>query len=805
MKSSQTKLLLLVSAASLSMGAPAMAFAQTADAPQAASSTQIEQVVVTSRTRSEDVLKIPGNITAITSNALQQRGLTSLDDIAKATPGMADNQASGGSARSDRSFQSIIIRGMTPSVNANPTTSIFINGVPVVTSDMVQSLSSPERIEVLKGPQSAYFGRETFAGAINVITKQPTNHLQADLSAEIGTRNTYIVQGEVSGPIIADKLMATIGGKYDTHDGSYKNGFNPSELLGSQSTKTIHAGLTFKPTDKLTFKVFGMYLRDEDGPAATGIYLSNAGSFSQGNCVIQGTPFFCGTLPGLNYTVSPAQNTLITPTLAGFLAKPGGILNGDDVIHKFGLKRDAYHGDFTAEYQGPAGLTFTNLFGFNQDNFSELSDLSNLSAAPNGQYPGYVGVAGDLGFPYMVQQINQNISEEFRIATDATKRYRGLVGVSYIDNHTDSTIGASAASMAPTPGRSHTLGVFFSMAYDFTSKLTLNFDGRWQDDHQEALSNKYAILAAGDSYAFLPRVSLQYKFTPDDMVYFTYSQGANPGTFNTTYANLPAASKAKIAADGFSVGVTTLPELITNYEIGIKGRFLDGRATLSADIYYDEWTQQLNSTSYVFAASDPANPINIPGSTVYNPTLQSANILSFTANGASTNPKGIEFEGQLLPIEHVSLNAAASYNDTRYTSFICTACAPYTSYNAKGKYLPFAPLFSANFGAMYSNTIHTFARPMDWFVRMDYIHRDGIYVQASNTVKTPAIELVNLRGGITLGKGFSIEGYVKNLTNNKSPVSGFQAYNDAAGFTNTAIDVGLPQLITGGVVLRYKY
>ena len=74
---------------------------------------------------------------------------------------------------------------MNPSSITNPTTSIFIDGAPVTTSQ-IGGLDGIDRVEILKGPQSAYFGRETFAGAINVVTKDPSKTFDGSVDALYG-------------------------------------------------------------------------------------------------------------------------------------------------------------------------------------------------------------------------------------------------------------------------------------------------------------------------------------------------------------------------------------------------------------------------------------------------------------------------------------------------------------------------------------------------------------------------------------------------------------------------------------------
>jgi iron complex outermembrane receptor protein len=779
----------------------AMTAANTTPTSAATNSDQIQAVVVTARKRSEDALKIPVSVTAFSAAALEARDIQTLDDVSKFTPGMTDNQASFGSGRTDRSFQSIVIRGMNPSSTVIPTTSIFINGTPVGSSDMIQNLDDVDHVEVLKGPQSAYFGRETFAGAVNIVTKASSNTLTGNLSVEAGTRNTQIVSGDLSGPLIADKLMVSVGAKYNNIDGSYKNAANPSQTLGDQQTKSFHVGFTAKPIDNLTIKAFAMWLQDNDGPSASGEYLtSGAGAFTQSNCTVAGTPFLCGTLPKLS-SASPAQNTTITPAVRKLLANPGDLTNKDSV-QRFGLKRDASHVDLNINYDVPSfGLSLTYLSSYNEEKWSELSDLSNIDGAAGGQYPGYAG------YPFMVQYADHDMSQEFRIATNPNKPYRALIGVSYVDTHQAEGLGSPFTGVGTTQlVQSETSGVFFSFAYDILQQLTLTFEGRFQNDREASYSVvSGAVQDEAHSYAFLPRASIQYRFTPDIMAYATYSKGVNPGIFNSAYANLPAASQAEVKAAGFNIGTTVQPEKLTNYEIGTKGRFFNGRATLTADIYYDKWENQIDANNFNFGVTDSGNPYNVVGSATYTPGNKSIYPFNFSDNSANSTAKGVEFEANVIPVRHVNFSLTGAYTSVKYDSYICTSCLPYTTFNAAGKYLPNAPLLSFATGLEYDNTFELRGYSIDWFARVDAIYKDGVWLDSSNTVKTPSRELVNIRGGFTLPKGFEVEGYVDNLFNNKAPVYGFQGYNFATNFGPTAVVVGLPQLITGGVRVKYHF
>jgi iron complex outermembrane receptor protein len=97
-----------------------------------------------------------------------------------------------------------------------------------------------------------------------------------------------------------------------------------------------------------------------------------------------------------------------------------------------------------------------------------------------------------------------------------------------------------------------------------------------------------------------------------------------------------------------------------------------------------------------------------------------------------------------------------------------------------------------------------FGKTENWYVRADYIYKDGFYIDAANTAKTPDTQLVNIRGGVTWDK-VTLEGYVDNLFNQKTYTSGIDDNDFGGFFAETAVMVGLNSLITGGVRLKFKY
>ena len=161
---------------------------------------------------------------------------------------------------------------------------MFIDGAPSIGSEF-GSIDSIERIEVLKGPQGAHFGRSTYTGAINVVTKDPGDEFSGRLNIEAGEHGT-----QRAGIILDGPLGDTLGYRlsvstYET-DGMYNNANVPGQKLGAQSTDDMALTLVFEPSSRLKVKVRYHTWEDSDGPDAATAYDYRSGMH---NCSPGGT------------------------------------------------------------------------------------------------------------------------------------------------------------------------------------------------------------------------------------------------------------------------------------------------------------------------------------------------------------------------------------------------------------------------------------------------------------------------------------------------------------------------------------
>lgn len=759
----------------------APACAQTANVQQ---TPNLEDIVVTARKREEKLLDVPITVTAFSSQAIAARQIATLNDIAAFTPNFTISNTAG--SRTDRSFANLIIRGMRPS-GVNETTSLFIDGAPL-NSSFVEGIDDLERVEIIKGPQSAYFGRDTFAGAVNFITKTPSETFKGHVEALYGSYNWTDLRGSIEGPIIPGVLTARVSARLYERDGQYKNSGGPDRTLGRESTRSFMGTLYFTPAENFTARLTGMIWHDSDGPPATGQF--NKADY---NCDANdggALNIICGTLP--NFPESRlGQNGVIDPVINALLSNSTGTLNPlyvNPPIDHYGLERRAWHSNLILNYQVPSlGWTLTSVTAGNSDRVYVLNDadIQNTFGLANPLFGRIPNLQPYQNFTLLSQRDQHAFSQEFRVTTEQKARLRGSLGVNYFYSY--SQLGVTAAYQFGLgtfnngePTLTHTYGIFGSLAYDIFDNLTLNLEGRYQADKVALYSRPQSVLkgplAAQQTFNdFLPRAILEYKFRPEAQVYASYSEGVNPGVFNNFL--LTAAPVQKQAIAGLGAGLVVQPEKLKNYELGIKGRFFDGRAEATAAIYYADWTNQIIS-----------NDVTVPAVDANGQPTGNSTVIVIDGNYGHTTFKGLELEAQFAATKHLLLNGSFGYNDPKLKNYICVPCASTTgTTNVTGNTLNQTSKFTATFGASYTSKLTETA---DWYTRADYTYRSGQYADESNITKSRDVHLVNLRAGIKMER-YSVEGFVNNALQSRAPTS-IENNINVLNFVDRTINVGMP-------------
>jgi iron complex outermembrane receptor protein len=221
---------------------------------------EIEEVLVTARKRVENLQEVPIAITAFSAAQLEKIGISDISDLADSTSNMTFNSSESGR----QPIPVIRGMGMIDTRGFDNNVSIFVDGAFVSgRSSQNVGMFDLERVEVVKGPQSALYGRNSFAGAINYVTKKPGDEFEGNIEVTVGDNDHYKILGALSGPLVKDKLSGRIAFDHNESDGTYKNTAPGGDGFGGYEGDSYMGTLRFTPNDK-TDIVFSAFYNEED-------------------------------------------------------------------------------------------------------------------------------------------------------------------------------------------------------------------------------------------------------------------------------------------------------------------------------------------------------------------------------------------------------------------------------------------------------------------------------------------------------------------------------------------------------------
>lgn len=489
----------------------------------AGSSDTLEEVVVTAQRRAEKLQDVPVSVTAFSETLIHDAGIKSTSDFIGFTPNVSFDQ----SFTVGNSF--VTARGVQQINNADPPVAIVVDGVAQGNQKQLKmDLYDIERIEVLKGPQGALYGRNAIGGAINIITKQPTDVYTGFIEAGGGSGSLKDVVGALSGPIVKDKLLFRISGEYKSADGQINNSYL-NQKVDFFTGRDVRAKLLWLASD--TFTV--------DLRAA---HIGNSG--------------------GSTYDVF-VPSTITDPTNAQDLSPHGDILGhsklkSDEVTLKAGLKI----GGGTLDYI--AGWTKLNEKYYGSLGFCNPVDC------PGGLFGlGSVDQSQDLDI--------RMTSHEIRFTSSADSKLRYIVGAYYLDTKRDLQTLAHAIDLGNftiVNNNEHNLNKayagFGQLDWDFIDRTTLSVSLRHDQDERHQVDEATQNSRSKSFSSWQPKFTLTRKFTDAQLGYVTYSTGFRSGGFN---------------------GVGQLDpfkqETLHNFEVGYKSSWLDNRLIVNVAAFVE--------------------------------------------------------------------------------------------------------------------------------------------------------------------------------------------------------------------------
>ena len=770
--------------------------ASTGDSTGAVST--LEEIVVTARKRSESLLDVPLAITSFSSDQLVQMGTGTLEELTLYSSGVQfQNQAV---AIPGRYNSAVRFRGMATNLSqpAQQIGTVFVDGIWVSGSVFGLGFDDVERVEVIRGPQSAIFGRSTFGGAVNYITRTPGTEYQGRVSAEIAEYGTYDVAISHEGRLFSDDLRYRIAARGFGTDGQYTAARDGGQL-GREETKSVSATLYATPAERLNIKARFFYGQDNDG-APDGFVLG--GPLSQRglgpsiyNCFANGgldpqsanRDFICGEVPVFDADAVTDSNTSLDPGLAGLLvftnptAPDAGAV---PVQSSVGLKRNTRRMSVQLDYEFLNGMTLASNTGYNDIRANWIRD------------------SDSTGFSNAWQrdpQVHEDFTQELRLLSADDQRLTWMVGVNYFTSEylTSGSGGAVAVDpngelQGPLSGplafndafaeeTGDALGVFASLSYQFNDQFSIDLEGRYQKD--EVGLNTANSSFDEDFSTFLPRIIGRYQPNDSSTFYATYSEGNIPGLFNVVLAVRSQFEIDQIQAQ-CGCGVSVGEETLKNFELGWKQTFLDQRLSLSTAVYAMTWEDQKNLQNVAFIRDD-GTPFtqNVIGSV------------------GETDLFGVEIEGLFRLNDRLDGIFSINYAKSEYQRYNCAVGLIVTgNQDCSGRSSPRFPEWSAALAVTYHRPI---GDNWDWYLRPDIVYQDKQYTDETNLAYISESTLVNLRTGFDRSD-LLLELFVRNLFDDDNyraaaTRNDFSGLNLLANIQNQALFLTPPEKRTIGI------
>jgi iron complex outermembrane receptor protein len=743
--------------------------------PPAASSPSIEEIVVTARQRAENEVDVPISIQAFSASQIQANGINDLNSL-QFQAGFTFQQAASTQA-GGREFPALIMRGLQSTYGGGQDNSgsLFVDGIYISAGQASINTADVQQIEVLKGPQNVFFGKNTFGGAINFITSNPSNEFGGSVEASGSARGSNDVNLMVEGPIIDGILNGRLNlqnyekaAQYHTTDGGD---------LGAEKTQSVTGTLYATPTDDLWLRFRGHYQQDDDSAADLGFIpgsvfgsACNAGHGTDASgaavAVKLSAPYFCGSIPSLGQTggVVLDQNTAIPAAFATSLGNNdfGGaadpILADVPGLNHSGLRRDVLQLSAQAGYTLPYNANFELNAGYNK---TQSDDIWDLDRSPNEIFINAQPIE------------SSDLTIDGRVASDQSQFIRGVVGASFFHSHYELSqdddnfygyaplsfiySGTSIQSSSYVNETDNTWAVYGSVDYDIVSWLTATAEGRYQHDVLRDLT----VSDTQYSKSFnniLPRFILRFHPEHSWDFYASYSEGIQPAQLQTGFINATPAQRAYLATVVPGANEYSPLAHLDSWEVGAKQELFDGRIQYGLALYDEKWDKQ-QTTAAVF------NPVSC-GFTYNTPACPLSNSGTFLYLSNNAEIKGIEFNGSAQITDQLSADLSVDYKHGIWLQYYNSTLASFTGgvSHFDGNQISRVPSLSGAFSATYKD--HLFD-DWDWFIHPQVQYTGGMYESEINTAKTSAFARVNGQIGIQRGD-LTLEFYAINLFDDKN-------------------------------------
>jgi len=749
------------------------AYAQQTEGSNQARDTEIEEVIITARKRSESVQATPIAITALSTSQLEQRSLTNLVEVGAYVPNVVMNispSSSGGGNNAQ-----IYIRGVGQAdflFTTDPGVGIYVDGVfHPRTLGGVMDLLDLERVEVLRGPQGTLFGKNTIGGAISLTSQKPTGDGSGYLEVTTGRYKRLDIRGSYD-LALSDTLAAKVSVSSKNRDGYGKRlEFGTDKVVdtsGDDNATSARLALRWTASDDVTVDLSADYTRErEKGVPVVLASYDDAGVF--------------GGLGGL-------WNALV--------GGPGGLIMSSAFVT----------GDRYTSYATGGNKNTLDSYGFSANidwtinenlSFKSISAYRAMEAFFNSDTDG-----SPLQFTETDQVQDQNqISQEFQlVGTALDDRLDWMAGVFYFDEFgrdvnqvrlisglydalegLPGTLNGSPLSAPTAPGGPgnpinvlldvdldvfneidiKSYAAFSQGTFHISDKVSITGGARYSYEKKDYFLNHIrhnsGVPTVGNTTvtnnwsSFTPMGSIDYQVNDDFLTYFSVTKGFKSGGFN-------GRPITEGQVDSFN------PESVLSYELGFKTDWFENRLRLNAAAFFADYTDmQLGSIS----ADD------------------NGNLVLRIQNAGKAEIKGLEFEMQARPTPNFDIIGSLGYVDFQ----IKEVDPGVVEINLDTK-SPKSPDWNASLGMQYTWDISGNASIS---VRGDWTYQSKTFQDVANTesVASQGYSLLNARLVYeNLEGGWELAVFATNLTDKKYIVNGYQTLSS---FGTTNLIYGRPR------------
>ena len=698
----------------------------------------LEEVIVTAEYRAVSVLELPTSITVFDQQAIVRRGAVHLEQLLSLAPNV--NLSSGASRG-----RFVLIRGTGERSQfiepINPSVGLMIDGMDFTGIGGAASTLDIQQIEILRGPQGTLFGANALAGLINMVSNGPEDEMDGYASLTIGNYSRVTATAAVGGPL-SQNAGFRLAIQSNKNDGYIDNIF-----LGRPSNDIDE----FNVRGKFKWEV------SDDVSVDFTLFYSD---------VNNGYDAFSLDNTRKTYSDEPGHDRL--ESLAAAL---GGSWRATDTLS---LEALLSHVDADTEY------------GYDEDwSHTGICDGSACDSDIWGFNWWYSSTDNYI-------RNNSNTTADIRLVSNNGSDKASWVGGIYYRDQDQTLLREYTYSSGDFSSRYDTENlaaygqVDLPFAKNWTFSTGLRYESRdWDyDDNIEGDSR-----SSEDESFWGGKAALEYRTGHGTLLYALISRGYKAGGYNSALASkIP-----DLEQEGIFIPPGNLvfgSETMWNYELGLKGSFLDDALTLSAALFHQERDDMQVKQSIVI----PLEPAS---------SACPCNFIDSLQNAAGGTNRGLEIESNWQLTKNISLFGSLGLLDTEYKDYLSYSHADADPengipYDLSGRAQAHAPKTQYSLGVQFF-----FAQ--NWFAQVDIEGKGDAYASANHNEKLDGYTLLNMRLAYETER-WSIAVWGRNLTDQDVQTRGFGGFgNDPRKFYETEAYYQLGEPRVYGLDVRYEF